>query len=132
MKAAARIPDPEPEAPTPETFLEEIRRIINSGTLRGAREVAERGLALFPDHAELKRLHHALRPFAKARVAVGVPNSFDPTPNYDWLKKNWSQYRGKWVGLDMGELVAASEDFGEVHRALQSRDHRGTLIHFLD
>ncbi len=116
--------------PTPETFIEEIRRIMNSGTLRGAREVAEQGLALFPDHPELQRLHYALRPF-EVRSVPG-PNSFDPTPNYEWLKKNWEVYRGKWVGLDRGQLVAAAESFEEVHQALQGRDHRGTLIHFLD
>jgi hypothetical protein len=75
---AARRHDPEPEAPTPESFLEEIRAIINSGTLRGAREVAERGLALYPDHPELKHIHHELRPF---RVKVN-PDGWilDPLP----------------------------------------------------
>ena len=71
---AARRLDPEPEAPTPESFLEEIRAIINSGTLRGAREVAERGLALYPDHPELKRLHHAFRPYT-VRSVSGHPRS---------------------------------------------------------
>ena len=116
--------------PTPETFIEEIRRIMNSGTLRGAREVAEQGLALFPDHPELQRLHYALRPF-EVRSIPGF-TSFDPTPNYEWLKKNWEAYQGKWVGLDGGELVAASESFEEVRQALRDRDPRGTLIHFLD
>src|SRR3954454_6340552 len=60
---AARRLDHDSEAPTPESFLAEIQAIFNSGTLRGAREVAERGLALFPDHPELRRLHHALRPY---------------------------------------------------------------------
>lgn len=59
---AARRLDLESQNPTPESFLEEIQAILNSGTLRGAREVAERGLALYPDHPELKRLHYALRP----------------------------------------------------------------------
>ena len=60
---AARRLDLESQNPTPESFLEEIQAIIHSGTLRGAREVAERGLALYPEHPELRRLHHALRPY---------------------------------------------------------------------
>jgi len=115
--------------PTPETFLDEIGRIIDSGTLRGAREVAEQGLALFPDHPELQRLHYALRPF-EVRSVPG-PNYFDPTPNYEWLKKNAHAYRGKWVGLDLGELVAAADTFEEVLQALEDRDHRGTLVHHI-
>jgi len=126
---AARRPDPEPETRTPESFLEEIRDIINSGTLRGAREVAERGLALYPDHPELKRLHHELRPFEVRINPEG--NIFDPLPNYEWLKKNMAAYIGKWVGLDRGELVLASDSFDEVHEALRGRDHRGTLIHHI-
>ena len=126
---AARRLDPEPEYPTPENFIEEIRRIVNLGTLTGTREVAARGLELYPDHPELKRLHHALRPF-EVRVVPGY-NSFDPRPNYEWLKKNAQDYHGKWVGLDRGELVAACDSFEEVRQALRDRDKRGTLIHHI-
>jgi hypothetical protein len=126
---AARRLDPDPRDSAPETFLEEIRRIIESGTLRGAREIAEQGLALFPDHLELRRLHHALRPFEVRRVPGCT--YFDPTPSFEWLKKNSEQYRGKWVGLDRGELVVASDNFEEVQQALRERDPRGTLIHHI-
>ena len=127
---AARRLDPDPQDPAPETFLEEIRGILNSGTLRGAREVAERGLALFPDHPELRQMHHALRPY-EVRTLPGY-NSFDPTPSFEWLKQNARAYRGQWVGLDRGELVLASDSFEEVLHALRDRDSRGTLIHFID
>lgn len=126
---AARRLDPEPENPTPEDFVEEIRRIIESGTLTGTREIAAQGLELYPDHSELQRLHHVLRPF-EVRVVPGY-NSFDPRPNYEWLKKNSRDYLGKWVGLDMGELVAACDSFEEVRQALRDRDKRGTLIHHI-
>jgi len=104
---AARRHDPEPEAPTPESFLEEIKAILNSGTLTGAREVAERGLALYPDHPELKRVHHELRPFqVRPRPDLRMD---DPRPSYKWLEENADKYRGKWVGLDAGELGAERE-----------------------
>jgi hypothetical protein len=130
MGAARRL-DPESHDPAPESFLEEIRAIINSGTLRGAREVAERGLALYPDHPELKRLHHELRPF-EVRSRPDLRGFYlDPRPNYEWLAKNKEAYLGKWVGLDRGELVMASDSFDEVHEALRDRDGRGTLIHHI-
>jgi len=118
------------ENPTPEVFLEEIHRILESGTLRGAREVAERGLALYPDHPELRQIHHALRPF-EVRVSPESKIS-DPRPSYQWLKKNASSFRGKWVGLDKGELVTSADTFEEVRQALRKRDRRDTLIHFID
>ncbi|MFL6193343.1 MAG: hypothetical protein ACJ75H_04185 [Thermoanaerobaculia bacterium] len=116
--------------PKPEDFLAEIQAIANSGTLRGAREVAERGLALYPDHPELQRLHHALRPF-EVRVSRKFKPS-DPRPSFEWLKKNASAYQGKWVGLDKGELVAASESLEEVLQALQGREPSDSLVHFID
>jgi len=115
--------------PTPETFIEEIRRIMNSGTLRGAREVAEQGLALFPDHPKLQHLHHWLRP-PEVRSVPG-PNYWDPTPSYEWLKKNAHAYRGKWVGLHNGELVAAADTMEEVLQAFGDRDPRGSLVHHI-
>lgn len=122
MKAAARIPDPEPEAPTPEMFLEEIHRIFESGTLRGAREVAERGLALFPDHAELRRLHHELRP-VKSRISsdpkARIPDRKD---TFDWLDQNAEKYRGQWVAVLGTELIAASPDLEKVREAVRSRN----------
>jgi uncharacterized protein DUF5678 len=126
---AARRLDSDSQNPTPETFIEEIRRIINSGTLRGAREVAEQGLELFPDHPELQRLHHVLRPF-EVRVNPYWKTP-DPLPSYEWLKENARAYRGKWVGLDQGELVAAVDTLEEVLKALEGRDPRGTLVHHI-
>ena len=124
---AARRLDPETGNPTPETFIEEIRSILNSGTLRGAREVAERGLALFPDHPELKRLHHELRPFqVRSRPDLKVS---DPRPNYEWLKKNGAAYLGRWVGLYRGELVKAAGTLQEVLEALEGKDPADTLVH---
>jgi hypothetical protein len=126
---AARRLDLESQNPTPESFLEEIHAIINSGTLRGAREVAERGLALYPDHPELRRLHHVLRPYeVRARPDLRID---DPRPNYEWLEKNSSHYRGKWVGLDAGELVAAADTLKEVLDALEGRSFRSTLVHHI-
>lgn len=126
---AARRLDLESQNPTPESFLEEIRAILNSGTLRGAREVTERGLALYPDHPELRRLHHALRPY-EVRINPEARIS-DPRPSYEWLNKNWATYEGKWVGLDKGELVAAADTLEEVLQALQGRDPKDTLVHHL-
>ena len=126
-------PAPDPEERTPESFLEEIQRILSSGTLRGAREIAEQGLAIFPDHVELKQAHHALRPYERAR---GVPghNVSDQSDSFDWLRKNGSRFQGQWVGLAHGELIAASESLEQVVQALRLRhlDPRKTLLHFID
>src|SRR4051794_14137124 len=79
-------PAPDPEERTPESFLEEIQGIFNSGTLQGAREVAAQGLVLYPNHPELRRLHHVLRP-AKTRLVSGHRQP-DRRETFNWIREN--------------------------------------------
>jgi Family of unknown function (DUF5678) len=128
---AARRLDPDSQAPTPETFLAEIQAIFNSGTLRGAREVAERGLALFPDHPELRRLHHALRPY-EVRSIPGK-NAPDRRETYEWLRQNAEKYKGQWVAVLGGHLVAASPQLARVIEEVDRISFDAPpLLHFLD
>src|SRR5215210_2272852 len=128
---AARRLDPDPQDPTPETFLAEIQGIFQSGTLRGAREVAERGLALFPDHPELRRLHHALRPL-KVRTVSGcrIPDRSD---TFDWIRENAERYKGQWVAVLGTDLIGASPNLEDVRAAVRSRRLPFLpLFHFFD
>ena len=122
------------QKPTPESFLEEIHRIFESGTLRGAREVAERGLELFPDHPELRRLHDALGP-PKVRTVPGYRQPPDRRDTFEWILENGNRekYRGQWVAVLGTEVIAASPDLEEVRKALHSRDLPYLpLLHFFD
>ena len=122
-------PAPDPEGRTPESFLEEIQEILNSGTLRGAREVAEQGLALFPDHPELRRLHHVLRPF-EVRINPHYRIS-DPSASYEWIKTSSESFRGKWVALAKGELVAVGDSLKEILESVRDREASDILLHHI-
>jgi hypothetical protein len=128
---AARRLDPDSQAPTPETFLAEIQAIFDSGTLRGAREVAERGLALFPAHPELRRLHHALRPYEVRSVSgENVP---DRRETHEWLRQNAEKYKGQWVAVLGGHLLAASPQLARVIEEVERTSFDAPpLLHFLD
>ena len=117
--------------PTPEDFLAEIQAIANSGTLRGARELAERGLALYPDHPELQRLHHALRPFESKLVPH--PRTPDRKDTFEWLRQNAAEYRGQWIAVLGTRLIAASPHLDEVVQTVQkSALDAVPLLHFVD
>jgi Family of unknown function (DUF5678) len=122
-------PAPDPEERTPESFIEEIQGILSSGTLRGAREVAEQGLAFFPGHPELERLHHALRPF-EVRINPHFRIS-DPSASYEWIKRHSGEYRGEWVALAKGELVAVGESLEEILEAVRDREATDILLHHI-
>ncbi|MEA2604166.1 MAG: hypothetical protein QOF89_5158 [Acidobacteriota bacterium] len=110
-------PAPDPEERTPESFLEEIQGIFNSGTLRGAREVAEQGLALFPDHPELARLHHVLRPF-KSWIVSGHRQP-DRRETFRWIAENAWKYPGQWIAVLGPTLIAASPKLSEVLKTVE-------------
>jgi hypothetical protein len=120
-------PSPDPGERTPESFLEEIEEILNSGTLQGAREVAEQGLVLYPDHPELRQAHHALRPF-EVRINPRFKIS-DPSASYEWIKSNSGKYRGQWVALANGELVAVANSLDQILQAVRDRDPGKLLLH---
>jgi hypothetical protein len=128
--SAARKLDPpgsDPEGRTPESFLEEMERIFNSGTLRGAREVAEHGLALYPNHPELRQAYHALRPF-EVRINPHFKIS-DPRASYEWIKSNSGKFPGQWVALANGELVAVANSLDQILQAVRDRDPGKLLLH---
>src|SRR5947199_7755653 len=99
--AARKIdpPTPDREGRTPESFLEEIQQIFNAGTLRGAREIAEQGLALYPNHPELQRLHHALRPFKSRIVSGSGRRQPDRRETFRWITENAWKYEGQWIAV---------------------------------
>ncbi|MFY9821384.1 MAG: hypothetical protein WAM82_08380 [Thermoanaerobaculia bacterium] len=124
-------PAPDPEERTAESFLEEIRAALGMGAEKRARAITEQGLALYPDHELLQEYRHFLRP-ARSWVVPGGPDVGDPRPSYDWINRHSSEYRGLWVALENGELVAASKSFAEARQALQGRDPRNVLLHYID
>jgi uncharacterized protein DUF5678 len=123
MKASAarRLdpPAPDPEGRTPESFIEEIQGILNSGTLRGAREVAEQGLALFPGHPELRRLRHVLRPF-ESRIISGHRQP-DRRETFRWIAENAWKYPGQWIAVLGETLIAASSKLSEVLETVEEK-----------
>ncbi|HEX4962381.1 MAG TPA: DUF5678 domain-containing protein [Thermoanaerobaculia bacterium] len=124
-------PAPDPEERTPESFLEDIRAALNAGTQRGAREIAARGLVLFPDHPELQRLYHALKP-GEARSVSG-PRQPDRRETFNWIRENAWKYRGQWIAVLDSRLIAASPDFNEVYQAaLASNSPVPPVIHLVD
>jgi hypothetical protein len=125
-------PAPDPEERTPESFLEKVQGIANSGTLRGAREIAEQGLTLYPNHPELRRLHHALRPI-ESRSVPGAPRQPDRQETFQWIRENGWKYRGQWIAVLGSKLIAASPDFDKVYQAaLANQQPDPPVLHFVE
>ena len=53
----------------------------------------------------------------------------DAPANLDWLRANGAAYRGEWVALHKGALIAHGENGLEVFRAAQARGIDTPLMH---
>ena len=56
----------------------------------------------------------------------------DPKPNDDWLARNADQYRGQWVALHNGELIAHGNDSKAFAQAVKASGVRVPLIVFIE
>jgi hypothetical protein len=115
----------EPEA---RSYRERIRELVEADQVKAARdllaEALERG-----DHGE--DLSHWQRVLAPAKtLAIGGELDVDRMPDFRWLDENEETYRGQWVALLGGELLAYAETLDEVLAALE-RNSRGkrALLH---
>lgn len=90
-----------------EEVVEGARLALGVGAHLLARDLVLANAPRFPDHPELQKMAHILAP---PRVTVS-PTPPDPSRkgNMTWLKNHWEAYRGKWVALRSGELLAVAD-----------------------
>jgi hypothetical protein len=56
----------------------------------------------------------------------------DPRPNDQWLKEHKEEYRGQWVALYNGELIAHGTDGEEVVKKVHQTNVKIPLILFIE
>lgn len=100
---------------TPGEFERAIHWALTVGAHLAARSLAVEGNALYPDCAELQKAAQILAP---PKVIRHLPA--DPTirANHDWLRVHCTAYRGQWVALQNGQLLATADSFGELTKRI--------------
>ncbi len=84
------------------------------------------GLKSFPEHAELQKYEYILAP---PKVTV-VDRGGHPEigANNSWIKKNREQYRGRWVAIKNGQLLASGKNHDEVVAQVGEIKNTGILV----
>jgi len=67
-----------------------------------------------------------------AAAGIAEIEAPDPRPNYQWLEDHKDEFRGQWVALYNGELIAHGADGVEVVKAVNQTDVKTPLIHFIE
>lgn len=101
-------------------FVRAVRLALAAGAHLFARKLATQGARLYPDHLELRKMAHVLAP--PRVVNVDVPASPSVRANQAWLRFHADEYRGQWVALREGTLLAIGATAREVWDHLESTD----------
>jgi hypothetical protein len=124
--AAQPLRKPEPDN---RSYAERIRELVEQDRVAGARrllaEALERG-----DHGEdLSGWQRVLAPAKFLGVRKAEPE-IDRAPDFQWLSDHAHQFRGQWVALFGGELLAQGESLHTLLSELE--DHplgKRALLH---
>lgn len=87
-------------------FRRAIRWALAAGAHMAARNLAQEGANLHPSDQELQKFAYLLAP--PKVIARDLPPDPAIRANRDWLRIHRVQYRGQWVALRNGELLATA------------------------
>lgn len=114
------------EEQTADDFARAVRLALWVGAHLVARNLALEGARYYPQHIELKKMAHILAP-PKATVSKGPPDPW-VKGNMIWLKAHWDEYKGQWVALRGGQLLATADSFDEIIEQVGEVRNTGILV----
>jgi hypothetical protein len=102
-------------------FVRAVRLALAAGAHLVARHLAAQGARLYPDHPELQKMTHVLAP--PRVVKANLPPVPSVRANQDWLRTHAGEYKGQWVALQDGALLAVAATASELKAHLENKDH---------
>jgi hypothetical protein len=102
---------------SPADFVSAVHLALAAGAHLTARQLAIQGHRLYPEHPDLDKMAYILAP-SQAQVVKRPPHQTPGTPNFDWLREHSAHYRGMWVALREGQLLAAAPTVRELKNKL--------------
>ncbi len=111
---------------TASDFLEAIRMSLALESPIIARQIAEQGTSHFPTHSEINKYARIL---ATPTVKSLTPFArLDVKANKLWIMTNRENFKGKWVALHNGKLIAYSSTFPNLTAKVGDVKGKGILI----
>lgn len=99
-------------------FVRAVRLALAAGAHLMARKLADQGHRLHSDHEELAKMARILAPPRVTRT--GLPSDPSVRANRAWLEAHANEYKGQWVALRNGQLLAVGSTAQELKAQLES------------
>jgi hypothetical protein len=117
-----------PQEEETRSYTERIRELIEQDCVQGARKLLAEALARGEQEPDFPILQSVLAPAKILRV--GGERGVDRAPDFQWLKDHSSEYRGQWVALFAGELLAHGKSLEDVTAQLEAHPSENrALLH---
>ena len=118
--------------PETRSYSERIRELVEADKVGGARRLLAEAQEQSSQEKDLAYWQKVLAKGGPGRAVKGELD-FDRTPDFDWLSEHSEAYRGEWVALLVGELLAHSKSLKEVTQVLeQNKPARRPMLYYID
>jgi len=104
-------------------FETAVRLALAAGAHGSARVLSAQGFAAFPESAILKKMATLLGP-----PRVGLPAEPSVAANQQWMRAHWEEYRGCWVALRDGNLLAVAPTLREIEQQVGPIRNSGIFV----
>ncbi|MFB2892789.1 DUF5678 domain-containing protein [Aerosakkonemataceae cyanobacterium BLCC-F50] len=111
---------------TPEEYINAADRELDRYDWKAAWQIATEGLKHYPEHQELQKYAYILAPAKITTVDRGGHPEIQA--DHEWIKKNIAEYRGRWVALKNGKLLASGNDLDEIIKQIGEIKNTGILV----
>ena len=101
-------------------FARAVRSALAAGAHLLARKLADYGHRLYPPYEELAKMAHILAPPRAMRA--NLPPDPSVRANLEWMRTHAVEYRGQWVALKDGVLLATAPTARELKDKLPTTD----------
>jgi len=109
-----------------EDFLSAIKLALKCGAHEQARKLATAGGQRFLENVEMQKYARILAP---SKIVNGLlPPDHDAAADMQWIKANGEKYRGQWVALRGGTLLASDFSRNELLVQLVNPKDKSILI----
>jgi predicted CopG family antitoxin len=118
--------------PETRSYSKRILKLVEADKVGEARRLLAEALERGSQKEDLAYWQKVLAKGGPGRPVKGE-SDFDRTPDIQWIREHSETYRGQWVALLGGELLAHSQSLEEVVQVLErNRPARSPLIHYID
>jgi hypothetical protein len=95
-----------------------IHRALQKGNASLARDLAQQAIKLHPADIELRKMVSLLAP--PRLIALEKSDGSNWDHNRQWLNTHWDEYKGSWVALFDGELLASARSLSDISESIRN------------